>query len=177
METWKEIKGYEGLYECSTHGRVRTVPHTIICRNGMPKPIRQRILTPHFNSNGYLWVCLYKDGIRRFWLIHRLIALTFVSNPEGKPFVNHLSGVKTANLPQNLEWVTRKENVSHAFSTGLISHAGEKNSRSKLTAERVALIRSECPPGTRCTRALALKYGISQRRLYDVIRGLCWKAA
>lgn len=157
METWKEIKGYEGLYECSTHGRVRTVPHTIICRNG--------------------WVCLYKDGIRRFWLIHRLIALTFVSNPEGKPFVNHLSGVKTANLPQNLEWVTRKENVSHAFSTGLISHAGEKNSRSKLTAERVALIRSECPPGTRCTRALALKYGISQRRLYDVIRGLCWKAA
>lgn len=79
METWKEIKGYEGLYECSTHGRVRTVARVVTCKNGMPKPLRQKILTPHFNTNGYLWVYLYKDSIKRFWLIHRLVALTFVN--------------------------------------------------------------------------------------------------
>jgi hypothetical protein len=176
MENWKEIKDYEGLYECSTHGRVRTVARVVICRNGMPKSVRQKILTPHFNSNGYLWVYLWKNRVKRFWLVHRLIALSFVANPDNKPFVNHKSGSKTDNVPDLLEWSTRKENVAHAFATGLMSHAGERNSQSKLTAEKVRQIRSECPPGTRITFVLAENYGISKRRLHDVINDpSCWK--
>jgi hypothetical protein len=174
METWKEIIGYEGLYECSTHGRVRTVARSITCKNGMPKPLRQRVLTPHFNSNGYLWVYLHKDGVKRFWLIHRLIALTFVGNPDSKAFVNHKSGIKTANVPENLEWVTRKENVSHAFKAGLMSHAGEKNSQSKLTEEKVRSIRGEYFKGC-SVKALAAKYGISARRIHDVVANRCWQ--
>lgn len=173
MEQWKEIAGYEGLYECSSHGRVRSVARVVICRNGRPKSIRLKILTPHFNTNGYLWVYLYKNGIKRFWLIHRLIALTFVENPESKAFVNHRSGIKTANVPDNLEWVTRKENVSHAFGTGLMSHAGEKNSQSKLTAEKVRGIRREYYKGCN-VKALAAKYEISARRIHDVVAGRCW---
>lgn len=176
METWKRISGYEGLYECSTHGRVRSVDRVVVCKNGMLKPVAGKILTPHFNTNGYLWVYLWKDGIKRFWLIHRLIAITFVANPQSKTFVNHKSGVKTVNLPGNLEWVTRQENVAHAFQTGLIDHAGEKNSQSRLTAETVALIRRECPQGTRITRAIVERYKdyIGKRRLADVINMRCW---
>lgn len=178
METWADIKGYEGYYQVSTHGRVRARARVVTCKNGMLKSLPDKILTPHFNTNGYLWVYLAKDGVKRFWFIHRLVALTFVENPTGKTFVNHLSGIKTVNIPENLEWVTRKENVAHAFDTGLMSHAGEKNSQSKLTIERVRQIRLECPPGTRITAFLAKKYQISKRRLRDVVNDpSCWKDA
>lgn len=173
METWKEIIGYEGLYECSTHGRIRTVARGTICKNGRPKTLGQKILTPHFNTNGYLWVYLHKGGVRRFWLIHRLIALTFVENPDSKTFVNHRSGVKTANVPENLEWVTRKENVSHAFRSGLMSHAGEKNSQSKLTVESVAEIRKLFALGVK-RRELAKQFGISYSRIREIVNGTGW---
>ena len=173
MENWKEIKGYEGLYECSTHGRVRTVARIVKCKNGTLKSLSQRILTPHFNSNGYLWVFLHKEGVRRFWLIHRLIALTFVANPDNKPFVNHKSGVKTDNVPHLLEWSTRKENVAHAFKTGLMSHAGEKNSQSKLTAQDVLEIRRLFATGV-TRRDLATRFQISYSRIRDVINRNCW---
>jgi hypothetical protein len=173
MENWKEIVGYEGLYECSDHGRVRTLARVTICKNDRPKRLPQRILTPHFNTNGYLWVYLYKDGVKRFWFIHRLIALAFIENPESKTFVNHRSGIKTANVPANLEWVTRKENVSHAFKTGLMSHAGEKNSQSKLTVNDVAEIRKLFGLGV-SRRNLATRFGISYSRIRDVVNGTGW---
>lgn len=176
METWKDIEGYEGYYRISTHGRVRSIARIVTCKNGMSKPIREKVLTPHFNTNGYLWVQLQRASVKEFWFIHRLVAQAFVPNPDRKPFVNHKTGKKTDNIADLLEWSTRRENVAHAFATGLMSHAGEKNSQSKLTAEKVLQIRSECPPGTRVTSALAEKHGISKRRLHDVINDpSCWK--
>lgn len=175
-ETWKDVAGYEGIYQCSDLGRVRTVARTIVCKNGMPKPLPQRTLKPHFNSNGYLWVYLWKDGLKRFRFVHRLIAEVFVPNPEAKLFVNHIVGVKTRNEAVNLEWSTRKENISHAFTSGLMSHAGEKNSQSKLTSEDVVGIRRDRDAGL-TARELAVKYTISRRRIYDVVNRRCWRQA
>jgi len=173
METWKTITGYEGLYECSSHGRVRALPRVVICKNGRAKTLQPRILTPHFNTNGYLWVYLNRDGKKRFWFIHRLVALTFVANPDNKPFVNHKTGVKTDNVASLLEWSTRKENVAHAFATGLMSHAGEKNSQSKLTLEGVREIRRLFGLGV-SRMALAEQFNISYSRIRDVVNNACW---
>lgn len=173
METWKDIAGYEGLYQVSTHGRVKALARVVTCKNGTLKPLRERVLTPHFNTNGYLWVHLNRNNEKEFWFVHRLVALAFVPNPQNKPFVNHKTGKKTDNVADLLEWTTRKENVAHAFSTGLMSHAGEKNSQSKLTARDVAEIRRLFKLGT-SRRELAERFGISYGRIRDIVNGTGW---
>lgn len=97
-EIWKDIKGYEGLYQVSNMGRVR--------RNG-------NILSLNTVGHGYHSVSLSKNGIVRKILLHRLVAEAFIPNPENKPQVNHIDEDKTNNTLSNLEWVTAKENMSH----------------------------------------------------------------
>lgn len=106
-EIWKPIEGYEGIYEVSDQGRVRNVK-----RGG-------RLLSCVKVAHGYIAVSLYKDGKQRMNLVHRLVALAFIPNPENKPQVNHLDGVKEHNTVGNLEWVLPHENIWHAIRTGL----------------------------------------------------------
>lgn len=101
-EIWKPIEGYEGIYEVSDQGRVRNVK-----RGG-------RLLSCVKVAHGYLCVSLYKDGKQRMLLVHRLVALAFIPNPENKEQVNHKDLDKTNNTVGNLEWVTRDENLKHA---------------------------------------------------------------
>jgi hypothetical protein len=107
METWKTIEGYEGIYEVSDQGRVRNVK-----RDG-------RLLSVVSVAHGYRAVSLYKEGKRKMHLAHRLVARAFIPNPENKPQVNHIDGVKTHNFVSNLEWATVAENIWHAEDTGL----------------------------------------------------------
>lgn len=103
----KPIKGFEGKYTIDTMGNVTTVKTGI-----------KRLASINKNT-GYYVVTLYEKnkGYPRY--IHRLVAQTFISNPEDKPEVNHINGIKTDNRVDNLEWVTRRENVMHAYDTGL----------------------------------------------------------
>lgn len=116
-ELWKPIRGYEGLYEISTMGRVRSL------RNG-------KILRPWKNTNGYLYVDLFKDGKRKHFKVHRLVAEAFLKPVPGKDFVNHLDEVKTSNhysnlkfctVKENLNWGTRNERVAKAKINGKLS--------------------------------------------------------
>ena len=99
-EIWKPVVGFEGLYEVSNMGRVRN-------RMG-------RIMTLSFNRNGYHRVHLINNSREKFMLVHRLVSMAFIPNPENKPFVNHLNGIKTDNKVENLEWCTSSENMQHA---------------------------------------------------------------
>lgn len=110
-ELWKPVVGYEGLYEVSNLGRVKSLPR---------KGTKGGLLTPSYsNSKHYAHIPLTKNGELRTTSLHRVVASAFVPNPENKSQVNHINGDKTNNRADNLEWVTNKENVDHAMETGL----------------------------------------------------------
>lgn len=120
-EVWKDIAGYEGLYQISNTGRVKSLERTRnmnlpSCKK--PAPVHERILT-FGKSLGYRSVILAKDGINRHFRVHKLVALAFIPNPENKPQINHKDGDKHNNFVENLEWATPKENQQHAIATGL----------------------------------------------------------
>ena len=109
-EIWKDIKGYEGIYQVSNLGKVKRI--TFI--NGTCKMPCERFMTPTDNGNGYLIVGLSKNGKRKNFYLHRLVAETFIPNPENKPEVNHKKGNRYDNRAKKLEWVTSSENQNHA---------------------------------------------------------------
>lgn len=108
-EEWKDIKGYEGLYQVSTLGRVRSLPRISI----QGHQLQGKYLIPQKRS-GYFYTCLHKEGVRSKYLMHRLVATTFIPNPENKAEVNHIDGNKYNNQVENLEWCTKSENMIHA---------------------------------------------------------------
>lgn len=112
-ETWKPVKGYEGIYEVSDLGQVRSLPRKV---HNYIKP--GRIIKPHNNGHSYQYITLYKgDGGKRKTYIHRLVAEAFIPNPENYEQINHKDFDKTNNAAVNLEWVSREENMQHYRSS------------------------------------------------------------
>lgn len=113
--TWRSVVGYEGLYEVSTDGRVRTVEHITNGRTITPTELAIRI----YKSQRYARVRLYRGGKSKDCMVHRLVAEAFIPNPDNKPQVNHINGDRSNNRVENLEWCTASENQRHAFRAGL----------------------------------------------------------
>jgi hypothetical protein len=107
-EIWKDIEGYEGLYEISNMGRVKALPKWGGCIFK-----KERLLKTHDNGKQYLYVDLYNDGKRKKDYIHRLVAKAFVDNPNNYPHINHIDENKSNNTYSNLEWCTPKYNCNY----------------------------------------------------------------
>lgn len=136
-EIWKAIKGYEGLYEVSSLGRVKSLG-----KGGQNQfQGNERCKTLRIKRGGYYGINLHKNGEASSRTVHRLVAETFIPNPDNKPQVNHKNGIKTDNRVENLEFCTSKENINHAFENGLSSQLGERNAGSKLNDKKVRVIK------------------------------------
>ena len=119
-ENWKDIDGYQNLYQVSNLGRVRRIDNYQI-----------KILNGTLNK-GYVRFNLSKNGVSKLHFAHRLVLYAFGSNPENKTTINHKNGNKADNRLDNLEWATHQENNSHAYKTGLNTNKGGKHHFSKI---------------------------------------------
>jgi len=121
-ETWKDVVGYEGIYEVSNLGQVRTHENktTFTEKHGLRK-WKQRILKQKTSKDNCRRVSLWNDGKEQTWLVHRLVAFAFIPTIENKLFINHIDGDRLNNNVTNLEWCNHKENNNHAFDTDLMT--------------------------------------------------------
>lgn len=145
---WLPIKGYEGEYEVSNLGKVRSLARVIICSDGTARRRKGKTLKPHVASPGYCTVYLAHNGHQSAKFVHVLVANAFLPKPDYKVEVNHKDGNKENNCVENLEWCTHKENIAHAFATGLHSiplsahmkTIGAKGSRVSAQRSSIAVI-------------------------------------
>lgn len=114
-EIWKPITGFEGLYDISNKGRVRSY-----MRKGSTGIFKEPHILKGFKGTHYLTAILCKDKVRKTFNVHRLVAEAFIPNPDNKPEVNHIDGNKLNNSVENLEWATHKENMGHARDCDLV---------------------------------------------------------
>lgn len=109
MEIWKDIKDYEGLYQVSNYGRVKSL-------GGKSNHKKSIVLKQNKDKNGYFFVILKHNGTSKYYKVHRLVAEAFIPNPNNKPQVNHLDENKQNNNVYNLEWASCKENIRYSQS-------------------------------------------------------------
>lgn len=133
-EAWKPVVGYEGKYEISNHGKIRSLNYH---STGLTRELKKRL-----DRYGYPCILLSCGKSRKHHTIHRLVAEAFIPNPENKSEVNHIDGDKQNNHVSNLEWVTMKENQRHAWAHGLKEKSREESSKrgkTDKTIKRLAL--------------------------------------
>ena len=141
MEKWRDIAGYDGLYQVSSEGRIR--------RDG-------RIRKLSIDRGGYCNVSLSRHSVQRTLKVHRLVAVAFIPNPEGKKTVNHKDGNKKNNRVDNLEWATQSENIIHANKTGLRAVTDAQREAARATGKRT------CQTNRRRKAVFCVKDGIRQ---------------
>jgi len=114
-EIWKDIEGYEGMYQISNLGRVKSLSRVVIRKNGVPNSVKEKYFKRKIHSTGYYLIGLTQFGKTINVKLHRLIAKAFIPNPKNLPDVNHIDGDKSNNELSNLEWTSTRENSVHGF--------------------------------------------------------------
>jgi len=170
VEVWKDVPDYEELYQVSNLGKVRSLDRLVKGAKGLDYRIKGKTTKEAKNYLGYIKVRLHKEGIRKEYSLHRIVAISFVLNIELKKEVNHIDGNKLNNAASNLEWCTRSENMKHAFRTGLVSNKGEDGPSRKLSNEDVLLIRAS---NDGCVK-LSKRFNVSPTSISSIKRRRSW---
>lgn len=171
-EIWKPIKNYEGSYEISNMGRVKTLE-----RRSKTKIVKEnKILTLKQSQFGYIQTKLNKNS--KFWMpiVSRLVAEHFCNPPEYKWVANHINCVRWDNRAENLECISQSQNMRYAYRLGRKSQNGEKNHQAKITMEIAKSIRRYKEENDHLSnREIGLKFGLAQGHIKDIVNYKSWK--
>lgn len=176
-EIWKDISGYEGLYQISNFGRVKSLAR-MVNNNGGFYLSKERFLKAGIDSNGYALVVLSKNDKNKSVRIHRLVAIAFVNNLKNTNIVNHIDGNKLNNIYTNLEWITSSQNNTHAYKTGLkrpCKTTGRISKLRKLTYEQALKIKNLYKTKKYTRNQIAQLMNISKYLVNDVLSNKCYK--
>lgn len=166
-EKWKDIVGYEKLYQVSNYGRVKGLTRNCKKVNGY-RSVKERIIKSRVSYNGYVVANVSKNDISKNFLVHILVANHFKRNLLNKPTINHMDGIKTNNFYWNLEGNTYKENDSHARRTGLkVPVRGDACKYAKLKSIEI----SEILISTKSVKEISKKYNVTEGTIYAIKRG------
>lgn len=122
-EIWLDVQGFEGIYQVSNLGRVKALPKVVLYNDGRKRHYLEKVLNVYVNTRGYMYVDLYKDKVKKHYLVHRLVADAFLDNKQNLPQVNHIDEDKFNNRASNLEYCTAEYNCNY----------GTRNARWKKT--------------------------------------------
>lgn len=165
-EIWKDIIGYEGYYQVSNFGNIKSLP-------GKWKKF-EKILKLHTTRCGYYIIKLYKNTNCKIFTVHKLVALHFISNPNNLSEINHKNCIKIDNRDNNLEWVTHQQNIDHCVKNNL-NPKGENNGTAKLNENQVLEIRRKYIPRIYSQRKLAKEYNIGRTAILNILQKETWK--
>lgn len=187
-EIWKDIQGYEGIYQVSSLGRVKSLPRENRYFNSLAgkecvRHYKERIMKLKKNRGGYMTAHLRdeENGKEDWPTVHRLVATAFIPNPNEKPTINHKDGIKVNNFLENLEWATWSENTRHAHDNGLAKSViakyakkGSDHPQSKLKESDILDIRKKRQEGMTLA-SIASEYGVYFSLIHKICTGEAWK--
>lgn len=170
-ERWLPVVGWEGLYEVSDRGRVKSLARDLGDKLGRPHPVIERVLRPTLAVIGYPVVSLHASGRSRWTItVHRLVATAFIENPNNHPFVNHKNSERTDNSVSNLEWCTHAENVAHAHDLGRLTGRpkGYVSDKRKFSDEQIREVRRLSKQGM-AAKAIARSMSVGATAINNII--------
>jgi hypothetical protein len=203
IEYWVDISNYEGYYQVSNYGNVKSLDRVITehpsvkneqhpsvkneqhpsvkneQQTAKTQTLKGRILKPHTNSSGYYQINLNRKSVRTTFAIHQLVAQAFLDNRSRKPLVNHINGIKTDNNVNNLEWATYSENLEHAYKNRLrravkTNEVASKNYKRKLTEQQVREIKLLIAAKSLTLKQIANQYDVGRSTIGSIKSGRNW---
>jgi len=169
-EEWRAVPGFEGKYEVSSYGQMRSLDRLV-----GPRRLRGQIMKVKYDRHGYIWYRPCSEGKYKPTSAHSMVAAAFIGPRPVGLHINHIDGNKTNNHYSNLEYVTPQQNAKHALDTGLMKRHGEENHQAKATAEQVRAGYELLLQGVGVTKA-ARAVGLSPITLQSVKGGWLWKS-
>ena len=184
-EEWRDVFGWEGLYQVSHLGRVKSLSRSIVYKDGRECTYPSKIIKNQKVSTGYRSVMFYGVNGKKQYYVHRLVAETFIPNPKNLGDVNHKDCCKTNNILINLEWCSRSDNIKHAYKNGLIcAHMDEaikKRSRPVIQYAPSGEIVAEYDSASKAAKASGYnqgqisKYCRGENKKHSTYNGYIWK--